>query len=971
MGQTGLFGAGRLGTQALFALALCLTAASAGAAAVSFVQVQSEGSGNPVVGLNDVSGVAVSPDGNSLYTAGSSDNAIGVYSRSAQTGRLVFIQSLTQGDQPTGAPAPVAGLDTPVRVTVAPGGQAVYAIDAHGALAVFDRDASSGELTFRNALTSTGLAQARAVAVSPNGADLYVAGDDTSDNAAGTLVRISPGSPAMPPEVTGSALREGVNNVTGLATVADMAFSADGRYLYISSSTDNAVAVFARDTTTGALSFQQSVVNGQGPVSGLKAPGQLALSTDGRYLYVAAGGSNAVTVFQRDGSTGELSIVQTLAEGNQDALGNTVAGLGGAYAIARNPDGSQIYAAGETGNTLAVLNRNALSGRLTFADALTNNRNGVDGLDAVLDLAVSPDGQFLYTAATNESKVGVFSIAAADLNLALKANAQVANVGKQLQYIVTVTNKGGDSATGTTVYDRLPANLTFVKAESSQGQCNRTGGAVVCRLNTVVPGTTATVTVTGSVNSTDTLADTAQVTAEERDPQPGDNSDRITVMVNHPPVANDDRGSTNTGMATVIDVLANDTDPDKDPLAVSGYDATSAHGGTIAPGGNSGGLTYTPPPKYYGRDSFHYTVTDGRGGSATGSVVVAVNGLPDAVDDNAMTEPGAAVDINVLANDTDPDGDTLTLTSIDTASAKGGTVARGNGGEVTYTPASAFAGTDTFNYTVSDGHNGGDATAAVTVVVNTPPVAADDQVVTNVNTQVTIPVLNNDSDPDGQPLMIMSVGAPSKQGATVTINKTDGTLVYSPPRDTTGTDTFPYTIADSLGAEATATVSVLINTPPIAVDDSAETTADTPVTIYVLANDRDPDSDPFEITAVDSPTKAGGRTALNSDGTVTYTPPKSFTGGDSFGYTITDSHGASSSATVAVHVVADKVVPQSGSSGGVSSGGSDGSTAGGGGGGALSWLSLLAALALWSRRRSRRCVHSGLVSTPRGQGGAS
>lgn len=935
----------------VMALVMLFVATPAGAAALSFVEVQSDGGAGTITGLADVTGVAVSPDGNSVYTAGSSDNAIGVFTRSGQTGQLAFVQAVKQGDQPTGGGPAVTGLDTPVRVTVGPQGQAVYAISAHGALTVFDRDATGGTLTFRDALTSTTLSEARAIAVSPNGADLYVAGDDTSSNGTGTLVHIKAGSATVPPGVAESPLKEGANGIAGLATVADLALSPDGHYLYASSSTDNAIAVFSRDTVTGALTFLEAAVEGQGGITGLKSPGQLALSADGQYLYVAAGGVDGVTVFQRDANTGGLTFVQTLSQGDRDLFRNTVAGLGGAYALGLSPDGSQLYVAGETGDTLAALNRDPLSGRLSFADALTYNQNGVEGLDKVLDLAVSPDGQSLYTAANAEGKVGVFATAAADLNLVMKADAQVANAGQHLQYSLTVTNNGSDPATGTIVYDRLPANLSFVGADAGQGSCDQSSGPVLCHLNTLGPGAIATVNISASVSGTAKFTNSARVAAEERDPNPADNVDSVTLAVNHPPMAKDYTVKTNAGVPTTIDVLSQAADPDNDTLTISGFDLTSAGGGTVSQGTDRAKLTYTPKADFHGQDTFHYTLSDGRGGSATGTVTVLVNAFPKPVDDTATALPAATVNIDVLQNDSDPDGESLSIVAFDAKSANGGTIAKKGAGTLTYTAPSS-AGADTFHYTVSDGQ--ASATAMVTVIVNTPPVAVDDQVVTETNTSVTIPVLANDHDPDGGGITLTAVGKPSKDGATATINK-DGTITYSPPKDATGTDTFTYTIADSLGGQATATVSVLINTPPVALNDSAGTITDTPITIYVLANDHDPDGDPFKITKVDSPTKAGGGVVINNGSTLTYTPPKGFTGSDSFSYTIADSHGATGSATVDVQVQAEQGGSTTGSSGVNASGGGKTDVSGTGGGGALAWPWLLTSGWLgWMRRSLRK-----------------
>ncbi|ERT03568.1 hemolysin-type calcium-binding repeat family domain protein, partial [Lyngbya aestuarii BL J] len=151
-------------------------------------------------------------------------------------------------------------------------------------------------------------------------------------------------------------------------------------------------------------------------------------------------------------------------------------------------------------------------------------------------------------------------------------------------------------------------------------------------------------------------------------------------------------------------------------------------------------------------------VNDGNGGTDTATVTVTVeepvNTNPDAVDDTRTTGFNTPVTINVLGNDTDPENDPLDITTFDENSANGGTVARSENGQLIYTPAANFTGTDTFNYTVNDG-NGGTDTATVTVTVeepvNTNPDAVDDTRTTGFNTPVTINVLGNDTDPENDP----------------------------------------------------------------------------------------------------------------------------------------------------------------------------------------------------------------------------
>jgi hypothetical protein len=178
-----------------------------------------------------------------------------------------------------------------------------------------------------------------------------------------------------------------------------------------------------------------------------------------------------------------------------------------------------------------------------------------------------------------------------------------------------------------------------------------------------------------------------------------------------PPVANPDSAATPVKTSVIIPVLENDDDLDGDPLAIVGTTSPS-HGKILV---NAGGtLTYTPNGNFQGIDTFTYSISDGHGGTATATVTVSVGGNapPKAVADRAVTAPSTPVVIAVLANDSDPDGDPLTITGV--TQGDNGTLVINAGVTVTYTPTSVFNGQDRFFYTISDG-KGGTATAVVRV----------------------------------------------------------------------------------------------------------------------------------------------------------------------------------------------------------------------------------------------------------------
>ena len=278
--------------------------------------------------------------------------------------------------------------------------------------------------------------------------------------------------------------------------------------------------------------------------------------------------------------------------------------------------------------------------------------------------------------------------------------------------------------------------------------------------------------------------------------------------------------------------------------------------------------------------------------------VTPVNDPPVAVADTATTDEDTPVTIPVLANDSDVDGDPLTVTS---ATSPDGTVVINPDGTITFTPNADFNGTATITYTISDG-NGGTATATATVdvtPVNDPPVAVNDAATTDEDTPVTIPVLANDSDPEGDTLTVISASSPN---GTVVINP-DGTITFTPNADFNGTATITYTISDGNGGTATATATVdvtPVNDAPVDGNETAITT-DRPVTVDVLANASDPDGDP--LTVVEA-TADSGTVTINPDGTLTYTPEPGFTGIATVTYVISDGNGGFVTSTVTIQVAA-------------------------------------------------------------------
>lgn len=286
--------------------------------------------------------------------------------------------------------------------------------------------------------------------------------------------------------------------------------------------------------------------------------------------------------------------------------------------------------------------------------------------------------------------------------------------------------------------------------------------------------------------------------------------------------------------------------------------------------------------------------------------VAAVNDAPDAAADAVGTGEDQPAVVNVLDNDTDADGDTLTVTS--TTQPANGTVNCTPIGVCTYVPNPNFNGVDTYTYTVSDGKGGTD-TATVTVSVgaanDAPNAAGNDYAVDEDGTlNVAAPgVLGNDADPENDALTARLDRAPGN--GTLNLNP-DGSFTYTPRANFNGPDSFTYRACDNgtpalCSEPATVDISVRpVNDPPVARGSTAVVDEDAQVRINALANDSDVDGDPLTVTGFTQP--RNGKVDCTAQGVCTYAPKADFHGQDSFSYTVSDGNGGTATATVNVTV---------------------------------------------------------------------
>jgi len=343
-------------------------------------------------------GVAVSSDGEHVYVAGNDDGAVALFSRNGATGGLTFEEVYKDTDYDKD------GLDEARSVALSPDGGQVY-VAGYGddAVAVFDRDGDTGELTFEEVHKDSdpgvdGLIGIQSLSVSPDGNHVYTAA------GVGDAVAIFSRD-----EITGGLSYVGVvkdsdPGVDGLNGAYAIAFGPGGTHVYVVGYTEDAVTLFNRDVGTGALSHVGTMKDGDPGVDGLNGASSVAVSPDGSHVYVAGRNDDAVVIFGRDGSTGALSYGGMVQDGVDD-----VDGLDGARAVAVSPDGRYVYVASQWDDAVAVFSRDGATGELTFLEACKDADPGTDGLGIADGIALSPDGGFVYVGGYGDDALVVLS----------------------------------------------------------------------------------------------------------------------------------------------------------------------------------------------------------------------------------------------------------------------------------------------------------------------------------------------------------------------------------------------------------------------------------------------------------------------------------------------------------------------------------------------------------------------------------
>ncbi|PSW56865.1 retention module-containing protein [Photobacterium leiognathi] len=427
----------------------------------------------------------------------------------------------------------------------------------------------------------------------------------------------------------------------------------------------------------------------------------------------------------------------------------------------------------------------------------------------------------------------------------------------------------------------------------------------------------------------------------------GDKTTTSTVTIhvtpiNDAPVANPDSFTTDEDTSITVDLTKNDSDVDGDKVTVkeiNGTPVTPGHEQTIVvEHGNiviahDGGTTFVPSDNYHGDVTVPYTITDGDK-TATSQVtihVTPVNDAPVANPDSVTTDEDTSITVDLIKNDSDIDGDKLTVTEINgtpltggeqTVVVENGKIVIGHDGGMTFVPNKDYNGTVDVNYTITDDDKSASSTATIHVTpVNDAPIANPDSFTTDEDTSITVDLTKNDSDIDGDTVTIKEInGTPVTPGHEQTIVVDNGKIViahdggmtFVPSDNYHGDVTVPYTITDGdKSATSTVTIHVTpVNDAPVANPDSFTTDEDTSITVDFTNNDSDIDGDKLTVTEINGTPLTGGeqtivvdhgKIVIADDGSMTFIPSDNYHGDVTVPYTITDGDKTATS-TVTIHV---------------------------------------------------------------------
>lgn len=610
-------------------LAICsMLATSVSASAINHVETYTNNV-NGVTGLLGISDVAVSADGKFVYTASYQASALSVFERDPATGRLTYRSTNT-------------GVSAAFSVDVSPDNKSVYAASPTGSVVyAFSRDIATGALTSVGSASGSPTGGFVSVSVSPDSKTVYGVGGSPSglvafsrDMNTGAIARVAD----YADNTNGHALGQ-VFSPTG-SPIKNIAFSANGQFVYVTSTIDNAISLFSRDTATGALTQQAVYVDNVAGVDGLQAASSVKITPDGDYLYVSGQGESSIAIFRVDRTDGRLTYIDKVTHG----VGG-VSNLQGVRSLAISPDGKYVYASAISSSSVTAFDRDPATGLLTFNAVAINGVNGLTNMSSPSGMATDPSSSHLYVAGQVANSLVAFALPTPVVRLSVAQTTAAFNGGAsildpQLQ-----------------VFDADSTNLTSATVSISQG-------FVSTDLLTVqtAPGITASynagtgvLTLTGTASLADYQAVLRTLSfrsgADPSVPVGGFSTRTITFTVSD---------GANTSAISSIAVKVGPAGGLAAPTAV-----------TAIAGDTQATIAFAAPPFTGGAPITGYTVTSSPGGltgTGAGSPVI-VSGLTN----------GTAYTFTVTAtNAAGPGLPSLASNSITPATTVTGTVTGGN-----------------------------------------------------------------------------------------------------------------------------------------------------------------------------------------------------------------------------------------------------------------------------------------------------
>ncbi|WP_193909630.1 beta-propeller fold lactonase family protein [Cellvibrio polysaccharolyticus] len=398
-------------------------AAQSQADTVNYIETQVNAQ-NDVVGLDGISDIAVSPDGKFVYASSYRASAVSVFERNLLNGQLTYRSTIT-------------GAIAAFSVDVSGDGESVYAASPTGGkIFAYSRNAETGALTVVNSVgTVGGTAGFVSVSVSPDSKHVYGVGGQPSglvvfgrDQETGDLTVLFDYKDNVDGHELGQQFSPTFSPIKNIVT------SADGQFVYVTSTVDSAITLFSRNATTGALTQVAVYKNGTNGVDGILTASSAKRSPDGKHLYVTGQSENSVAVFSIDSTTGELTYLDKMTNG-----AGGIEKLTGARSLAVSPDGRYVMVSAITANALTIFSRNASTGLLTLDSVVNNNANSVIGLSAPSGMSTDPLNRHLYVAGQADSALVVFSLPTPAVSLTTTtATAQVSGAAVTLDNALSI-----------------------------------------------------------------------------------------------------------------------------------------------------------------------------------------------------------------------------------------------------------------------------------------------------------------------------------------------------------------------------------------------------------------------------------------------------------------------------------------------------------------------------------------------------